>query len=56
MNEPIQPVQSPLAGLDQAIPQIMQAAGYPRYENTAERMVVGAVVGGLLGWLFGNRR
>jgi hypothetical protein len=32
----------------------MQAAGYPRFENTAERMVVGAVLGGLLGWLFGN--
>lgn len=51
-----QPVVSPLANLSQAEPEIFAAAGVPRYDNTAERMVIGAVLGGLLGWMFSKQR
>jgi hypothetical protein len=54
--QPPEPVQSPLANLPQAQAEIFSAAGYPRYEDTAERMLTGAILGGRLGWLFGRKR
>lgn len=56
VQQPLQPVQSPLAGLPQAEAQIFSSAGVPRYENTAERMLVGAILGGLLGMIFAKKR
>ena len=53
-----QPVVSPLAGLDQSIPQIMYGNGdtTPPYRNVREDMVTGAVLGGLLGTMLARRR
>jgi hypothetical protein len=51
-----QPVQSPLANLPQAQAEIFEAAGMPQYRNVREDMVVGAILSGLLGWMFSRRR
>jgi hypothetical protein len=51
-------VQSPLAwlGSPQGPEQILQSAGLGQTRNVQADMLRGAVLGGILGWMFGRRR
>jgi len=56
--QPTEPVQSPLANLNEAIPQIIYGNGdtVPARRDVAADVATGAVLGGLLGWIFARRR
>ena len=53
---PLPQNESPLAGLNQALPQIMYGNGntMPRYRNTREGALVGAAIGAAIGLLIGR--